>query len=134
MVKEALVRKIGGKENRFVQSLRKYAEGREGPCDKCGQPVPSWNNAAIFEFINTSGNWLNGLNLNRHLLPVVDDNGVVLCEGSPSRSKYLTQGMADDRKEYPFIKEDAVIAPVCLTLYLTYEVKRRAWQYDYLKS
>lgn len=78
----------------YIERIKQY-----GPCDKCGRPVPPNNNVAVFEYLNTGGHWSNELNLNRHVEPVVDGSGVVICEGSPSRWQDIS-GMPDLRVEY----------------------------------
>lgn len=64
-------------------------------CDKCGIEVPERNDVAIFEAHRT-GNVFFYLVNSRHLLPVVE-NGVVVCEGSPSRAQYLEGQPRDTR-------------------------------------
>jgi hypothetical protein len=39
----------------------------------------------------------------RHLLPVIDEDGSVLCIGSRSRAQYLEGGFRDERAEYPLV-------------------------------
>lgn len=84
-----------------IEDLRNYANHTKqwGNCDKCNLPVPSHNNVAVFEFINSLGHWLNGFNLNRHIEPITNESGVVICEGSPSRWQDIA-GVPDSRPEY----------------------------------
>lgn len=103
-------------DSQFERELREFAEKTGGTCDKCGQVVPPWNNVSIFEYINTGGSVFNYLNLNRHFLPVVDEHNVVICEGSPSRSQYLSQGMMETRRAYPKNERSAAIVPLIFEL------------------
>lgn len=65
-------------------------------CDKCHQPVNQDNDAALLDAIALD-NPLYALATPRHLLPVMDEDGVVLCEGSPSRAQYLPNQPRDTR-------------------------------------
>ena len=85
----------------FIRELHKFAASvASQPCDKCGLPVPAQNSAIIFAYINSLGtDWTLHFAGNRHLQPVADADGVVICEGSPSRWQYVT-GVRDSRPEY----------------------------------
>jgi hypothetical protein len=49
---------------------------------------------------------IGNINKNRHLLPVVDGKGKIICEGSPSRAQYLEGQPRDKRKEFPYHEAD----------------------------
>lgn len=68
-------------------------------CDKCGRPVESKNDATRLDFLR--GYIMAFMAIPRHLLPVVE-NGVVVCEGSPSRAQYLEGQPRDKRASYPY--------------------------------
>ncbi len=72
-------------------------------CDKCGHDVPRNNDAVELEAI-LGGNPLVILGHRpRHLLPV-QENGEVVCEGSPSRAQYL-EGQPRDTRGYKYFPE-----------------------------
>lgn len=66
-------------------------------CDKCGQPAAKENDAAVLEAIMLGSPLARLMLESRHLLPVVNDDGTVLCEGSPSRAQYLPEQPRDNR-------------------------------------
>ena len=81
------------------------------PCDKCGLHVPANNDVVQFDMALA---YMEGhfdailammCGLPRHLLPVVE-NGVVLCEGSPSRAQYLEGQQPDSRLAYAYRPEN----------------------------
>src|SRR5260370_13871144 len=62
----------------------------EPPGDKCGKPVPSWNDAARVAFqVSHRLELLKAKT--RHFLPVEG------CEGSPSRAQYIEGQPCDGR-------------------------------------
>jgi hypothetical protein len=65
-----------------------------GVCDKCGSCVPEHNDAGVIDAM------YRGIpaymNVSRHFLPVVK-NGVLICEGSPSRAQYIEGQPRDTR-------------------------------------
>lgn len=89
----------GEGRERLDQFIRFLEE--QGPCDKCGKPVDSWNNAAVFDWINHLGtDWTSYFYANRHLEPVADEEtGIVTCPGSPSRWQHVS-ALPDERPEY----------------------------------
>jgi hypothetical protein len=82
---------------------RKYANCY---CDKCGRPVPASNDAVLLQVLLSkdpdAALWML-FTQPRHLLPVVE-NGVTVCEGSPSRAQYLP-GQPRDKRGYRYIPE-----------------------------
>lgn len=72
-------------------------------CDKCGLPVHRKNDATFFYTILT-GSIIFAFATPRHLLPVTDEDGKVLCEGSPSRAQYL-EGQPRDTRGYEYRPE-----------------------------
>ncbi len=87
---------------------------REPVCDKCGKPVPPWNNAVLFaqiyagepETANYDGDDRPVTIYPRHLFPV-QEGGAVICEGSPSRAQYVG-GPPDERPSSdPYYKDCA---------------------------
>ncbi len=75
-------------------------------CDKCGRPVqPSNDMALVMAATGIPGcEWIPTLWRSRHFLPLVDEAGVVVCEGSPSRAQYL-EGQPRDTRGYPYFAE-----------------------------
>lgn len=53
-------------------------------CDKCGELVPENNDAVTWE-AKLTGNWTLVVAIARHLYPTN------ICEGSPSRVKYINE-------------------------------------------
>ncbi len=74
-------------------------------CDKCGRLVPSANDMTrVIAATGVPGSeWVPTLWYSRHFLPVVED-GVTVCDGSPSRAQYLP-GQPRDSRGYPYIEE-----------------------------
>lgn len=73
-------------------------------CDKCGLEVPYHNDATIVD-AKVYGDPSRVLfHLARHFMPVTDENGNAVCEGSPSRAQYI-EGQPRDNRGYPYIKE-----------------------------
>lgn len=71
-------------------------------CDKCGQEVEPKNDALYLdaqrEDISMVGALLAAINPSaRHLLPVFNEAGEKICEGSPSRAQYLEGQPRDGR-------------------------------------
>lgn len=89
------------RENTFIEQLIKFANAvSTRPCDKCRQSVPTSNSALVFQFINSLGiDWTLAMAQNRHLEPVTDSGGRVICEGSPSRWKLVSE-LSDSRPQY----------------------------------
>lgn len=81
-------------------------EATHNLCDKCGLPVPFEND--MTQVMAATG--LEGAELipslwySRHFLPVVDEDGTVVCKGSPSRAQYL-EGQPRDTRGYPYYPE-----------------------------
>jgi hypothetical protein len=69
-------------------------------CDKCGRQVDLANDASLLDAIVFGEPVSILFHGARHLLPVVED-GVVVCEGSPSRLQYL-QGQPRDTRGFPY--------------------------------
>lgn len=90
---------------RLKEELGKIFREGQCPCDKCQEQVPLRNNAGVFDFINKQGDWTQFFNGSRHLEPVVDEQGIVICEGSPSRWAMIG-GLPDEREEYKDNKSD----------------------------
>lgn len=70
-------------------------------CDKCGLEVQASNDATVVQALayNEPAHCLfYGA---RHFLPVLDANGNVLCEGSPSRAQYI-EGQPRDTRGYAY--------------------------------
>ncbi len=72
-------------------------------CDKCGRTVAHENDANAFDAHLGQGLALLS-SIHRHLLPVIED-GVAVCEGSPSRAQYLEGQMRDKRTSYHYQQE-----------------------------
>ena len=74
-------------------------------CDKCNTPVPLTNDMTIVEAATglPGAEWAPTLWYCRHFLPVIDDDGNVLCEGSPSRAQYI-EGQPRDARGYPYFE------------------------------
>ncbi len=72
-------------------------------CDKCGEEVGPKNDAVNLDFILKQNIALIGAQ-SRHLLPVRDAKGNLLCEGSPSRAQYIME-VAHDTRGYMYIPE-----------------------------
>lgn len=88
------------KDKQYLKELHKFAEGTlKIKCDKCSGPVVPENSVSIWDYLLTSGHWINYFNSNRHMEPVTDKHGVVICEGSPSRWQKIA-GIPDSRPEY----------------------------------
>ena len=88
-------------------------------CDKCGQEIqPEYNNLCVVVAITDAIN--NDLqsdrytreyvgarlfnNPSRHFIPVHDDKGNLLCEGSPSRAQFI-DGQPRDTRGYEYTEE-----------------------------
>ena len=56
-------------------------------CDKCGAKVLLKNSSLMLEIMRDAPPEFR--NAERHLLPVVREDGIVTCEGSRSRAQYL---------------------------------------------
>lgn len=69
-------------------------------CDKCGKTVPSDNDALSYEAVLYQHPRMFNGDRTRHLVPVVDENGTVLCQGSPSRAQYFPGQAPDTHPEY----------------------------------
>lgn len=69
-------------------------------CDKCGQPVPESNDAAMLEFIATN-NWKLLGATRRHLFPTE------ICEGSPSRVTMIDKNPAWKKAYQKLLKRKA---------------------------
>jgi len=67
-------------------------------CDKCGEKVPRSNDASWFDAIMTGNSSCILFLQPRHLMPVIK-NGVIVCEGSPSRAQLLP-GIPRDTRGY----------------------------------
>ena len=85
-----------------VTSEIKSGQRPAGVCDKCGRTVPYENNATVFDF--KAGNIFAMFCTPRHFLPVVE-NGVMVCEGSPSRAQYIEGQPRDKRISYQYKPE-----------------------------
>jgi hypothetical protein len=72
-------------------------------CDKCNTEVKSNNDATILDAIINNNPESILFNHARHLLPVVE-NGVIICEGSPSRAQYI-EGQKRDTRGYKYYPE-----------------------------
>jgi hypothetical protein len=87
----------------FLEQVRNFARTVDGkPCNKCKLSVPIPNSVLVFDYINSGAtDWtlLPALSVNRHLEPVADEQGVVICDGSPSRWQCIL-GVKDERPEY----------------------------------
>lgn len=72
-------------------------------CDKCGLPVPIQNNMTLVEAATglPGCEWAPTLWYARHFLPVLDDDGEVICPGSPSRAQYV-EGQPRDTRGYEY--------------------------------
>lgn len=68
-------------------------------CDKCGIDVHPANNVVQLNVILGRS---SGLVFSRHLMPHRDENGALVCEGSPSRAQFLRGQPRDPRPEYPY--------------------------------
>lgn len=68
-----------------------------GKCDKCGREVMSCDDAVNLD-VHAGRMGLGILMVvpPRHLLPIVED-GIQVCEGSPSRAQYLAGQPRDKR-------------------------------------
>ena len=69
-------------------------------CDKCAMNVDPQNDATHLDALRLNNGLAILLHYARHLLPVYDDCGVMLCAGSPSRAQYL-EGMPRDNR-FPY--------------------------------
>lgn len=74
---------------------REEHEECSGICDKCGKPVPKWNDATIIEAELTGNSLVVGIAKPRHFLPTED------CAGSPSRAQYIA-GQPRDTRGYTY--------------------------------
>lgn len=83
-------------------------------CDRCGLPVPPDNSAAVFDRLESCGLAILCITTrDRHILPISDDDGKVVCLGSPSRAQYFPGQPVDARAAYArpdsrFLYENAV--------------------------
>lgn len=70
----------------------------EWPCDKCGKPVPLWNDAVALEVLTYRASgpspFQRFMYSGRHLFRTED------CEGSPSRAKYFYGELGRDGTGY----------------------------------
>lgn len=91
----------------LVQLVQINEEVHGCACDKCGLPVPAWNDAVEVEIRLPAGNktTLFLFAQSRHFLPVRDSDGKQLCEGSPSRAQYIAGQPKDSRGQYPYKQE-----------------------------
>ncbi|KKW09452.1 MAG: hypothetical protein UY44_C0001G0017 [Candidatus Kaiserbacteria bacterium GW2011_GWA2_49_19] len=78
-------------------------------CDKCGLPTPRGNDVRTFCAImqEENGNTMGGFLFwaaphARHFLPVIAQDGKILCEGSPSRAQYIEGQPRDTRPEFAY--------------------------------
>ncbi len=72
-----------------------------GKCDKCGRLVRICDNAAHLDVYAGFASPAEILvTTPRHLIPIVE-NGVFICEGSPSRAQYL-DGQPRDVGDFPY--------------------------------
>ncbi len=73
-----------------------------GPCDKCGGSVPFGNDAFVLDLLmGTLPREPFHYPINsRHLEPVIDENNVVVCEGSPSRWQDISSLVDRNRRGY----------------------------------
>ncbi len=76
-------------------------------CDKCGRRVPPHNDAVNLDLNRNNDDVGDRVVMydSRHLLPVIE-NGVVVCEGSPSRAQYLIGQPRDPRGKHPYIPRE----------------------------
>lgn len=78
----------------------------QGICDKCGGLVDEKNDA--YELLANLDPASSALRLYapkfRHILPVRDDDGNIVCEGSPSTAQYLPGQPKDLRMNASFNK------------------------------
>jgi hypothetical protein len=79
--------------------LHLWFEINVGTCDKCGRRVPFENSS--FAVAHEAGLILRS---DRHFLPITE-NGVTVCEGSPSNAQYIEGQPRDIRPEYPYLEE-----------------------------
>ena len=70
-------------------------------CDKCGREVEPNNDVGSFMAILADEPLVVLLGPPRHLLPV-EENGQVVCEGSPSSAQYLEGQPRDTRPQFPY--------------------------------
>ncbi len=73
-------------------------------CDKCHTEVPANNDATIVEAYAFNSPLTVLFNYSRHFLPVYDDRGNMICEGSPSRAQYI-DGQPKDTRGYEYNPE-----------------------------
>ena len=69
------------------------------PCDKCRGDVPKVNSALHLMHAMGESAMIFVAFTDRHFLPVVDDNGAILCPGSPSRAQYIEGQERDTRPD-----------------------------------
>jgi len=74
-------------------------------CDHCGHPVTPDNNAQILSVLAH----ITPLEQARHLQPM-EDEGVPICPGSPSRFQYLDGSARDERPSAKYLP--ALEAPI----------------------
>lgn len=77
-------------------------EATHNLCDKCGRPVPAANDMVRVMAELPGCEALPAVWYSRHFLPVEED-GEVVCEGSPSRAQYL-EGQPRDTRGFPYIE------------------------------
>lgn len=72
-------------------------------CDKCHRWVPPENDMALVMAATgiPGSEWIPAIWHSRHFLPVLEDDGTVLCEGSPSRAQYI-EGQPRDTRGYRY--------------------------------
>lgn len=70
-------------------------------CDKCGLLVERCNDAVVIHSIAYNEPMTLLFYRSRHFMPVVADDGTVLCEGSPSRAQYI-EGQPGDKRGYAY--------------------------------
>lgn len=74
----------------------------ERVCEKCKGPVPAYNDASVLdEIMNRTATFKTTPTEPCHLLPITE-NGVTVCEGSPSRAQYLEGQPRDTRRTYNY--------------------------------
>lgn len=103
---DTLMKEHTQEETRIRRVEREVREGKRNPnvCDKCGRAVPENNDARYFDHYLMGGGIDILFGIPRHLLPLVED-GVVVCEGSPSRAQYLEGQPRDPRVSYRYKPE-----------------------------
>lgn len=103
---DTLMRENREEEIRIRRVQQEVREGKRSPnvCDKCGRAVPENNDVRYFDHHLDQASMSILFGIPRHLLPLVED-GVVVCEGSPSRAQYLEGQPRDPRVSYTYKPE-----------------------------